>query len=358
MITITGITDLGERYELELDPEQLTRERRAALKAHTVGTSAYNRREVGCVLERCLPDSTRRPTADELIIAVEEAELRTQAARLEHERNVAEKARAHAELCYKACEAFLAWDGAGTIPETASVILHRSARHSAFWYTETAFGHRIGLSSQADCGELAGPVAEHLAQLTARWDEEYRQWDERRLASEERKRVKADRIEAERIEAERRRTCQIDEWVAAYGSENQKARHALTLLPVEEVLSAMRERAYAPLDALMAERFKRITEREVCGCEQYPGVIDVDYDVDFEAGSLDALTAEQFEVYRKTQEALPEATLEARYHTGSCYRCGNTVSRCSLRVGIKIGEISFAREYAFPDSVAVEEEVE
>ncbi len=182
------------------------------------------------------------------------------------------------------------------------------------------------------------------------------EWEARRLSESEYGRhygpVKALReravADAERRNAEERTTRknQINAWVSAHGSENQKGRHALNLLPVDEVLDAMRDEAFISLDSF--PRYQKI-KRD-----------DLDHDEYCEAGiscdvnAADHLTPEQYDQFAAITRtvAKPEckmtgAQVEALAHVCECKgSCDATLSRMSARVTLQVGAFTFTREYA------------
>jgi hypothetical protein len=174
--------------------------------------------------------------------------------------------------------------------------------------------------------ELADRISEAVAILEER----------RRLRVEE-----AKEAEIAAKEAEARRLAQISDWVRDHGTPNQQGRHSLGLLPESEVIDAIRGAAYAALDGFpryVKIRMADIDHEDDCGgfgelsCATSP------------AG---ALTASEYDDFTAIQRAAPaDAELEALAHACSCSECHATTVRRSVRVAIKVGELSFSREYA------------
>ena len=150
----------------------------------------------------------------------------------------------------------------------------------------------------------------------------------------------------EQAEAEKamRRQDQIERWIAEKGTDNQRKRHDLKLLPESEVLDAMRDEAFAVLNDF--PRYDKITKREVesaCYLE-YPN------DIDFEVDDAESATADEFDLMERFQQLVPNAVVVLRRHTGTCGHDNcDPVKRASLYVSITVGEIEFTREYACGD---------
>lgn len=144
----------------------------------------------------------------------------------------------------------------------------------------------------------------------------------------------------------KRRHAQITAWVAEYGDENMKARHAEGVLSSTEVTDAMRNQLFKPFDGF--SRYERLQASDVCnGYEdyEYSGIKyhDVEFTVENEGITL---TAKEFEQLRKIHTVAPQgATITPRDHVATCEQCDNTVHRISVKVEIQAGEFRFSREY-------------
>ena len=137
-----------------------------------------------------------------------------------------------------------------------------------------------------------------------------------------------------------RRQAQIDTWVAEHGSANQQGRHALGLLPEQEVLDAIRSTAYAGLD-----QFARYDRIEVADLPHEDGCYQSDLDCETEPA--EDLSAEEYDRFQAIREAMPEGgTITALDHSCVCTDCGAALVRSSAKVMITVGAICFSREYA------------
>lgn len=154
------------------------------------------------------------------------------------------------------------------------------------------------------------------------------------------------RIQRETAEKEERKAAQVAKWVAEKGTDNQKKRAALNLLPEKEILDAMRDEVFAPLAEF--SRYGKLTRSDVpCWCEDE----DAPH-AKFGAKDADSATAEQFSAMEKISDLIPGATVTLRVHRGWCMECetpdgedGN-VERHSIKVAVTVGDFDFTREYA------------
>lgn len=163
----------------------------------------------------------------------------------------------------------------------------------------------------------------------------------------------APRIEEEaqkeiaKVESQLRKYHQQDEqmrrWVEEKGTENQKGRYELGLLPEEEILKGMREEAFAPLADV--PRARRLSVGDVpceCGC----GYVDAE----FESEPARKASAEEFDAFvalrDRILQALPEATVTLMERKGQCHSCGRGVRRLYVRTEVPVGAFRFSREFA------------
>lgn len=168
--------------------------------------------------------------------------------------------------------------------------------------------------------------------------------EEREALFAAQERAARERKAAEKAEEERKaaaQEAQLNAWVVEHGTPNQKGRHALGLLPRDEVLDAIRAEAYAALHDL--PRYEELVPDDIpclCECDTC--------DLDFEVEDATEITAEEYETLHKAQAALPDAEITVRYHKGVRETCGAETDRKSIRVAMTVGEFSFSREYACP----------
>ena len=150
--------------------------------------------------------------------------------------------------------------------------------------------------------------------------------------------------EAAKLDEEKLRAATIDEWVATNGTENQKGRHALRLLPKDEVLNAIRADLFLPLIDL--PKYEKITCKEIsCSCEHYAP------ECEFFAGAADEVGPADYDALAAVKKLLPGAAVELRKHAGYCKTCyqndldDGQVTRMSMLVTVSHGGHTFSREY-------------
>ena len=179
------------------------------------------------------------------------------------------------------------------------------------------------------------------ARMTEAQAEAARRNEQRRIEREEREKREEEEREKKEREAQalaEARTAQIAEWIAEKGTDNQKGRAALNLLPEDEILDAMRDEAFAALDGF--DRYEEIKKGDL-GHEEYCAS-GVSCDV-FDAGEL---TADQFDRFDAIRKAIPSAAVSALVHSCKCQGCDATLDRDSVRVTLTVGSITFSREYS------------
>ena len=214
------------------------------------------------------------------------------------------------------------------------------------------------ISGVTDDPRLVGKIAE-AKQENARLNAEIAiTLEERKKRQEETDRVKAEEKAAEeRAENEKRarQKAQIAAWVTAHGTDNQKKRAALNLLPEDEIINAIRDEAYAPLDSnpsatsTTGTRYKKIQKSDVpCHCEEFD-----EPKIKFSVGIETEATAEDFDRMEQIQSILPAAKLTLRWHRGYCETCSDlddnedgVFEQHSIMVALTVGDFDFTREYA------------
>ncbi len=146
----------------------------------------------------------------------------------------------------------------------------------------------------------------------------------------------------------------VAEWVARHGTPEQQARQAAGLLPMEEVIEAMADQAFAAGDGF--ERYvcdgpSRVEEllRQV---PQYTGVVVTPNHITiFNTDAVEA-TAAQWARMEELRRAFPDATVTLREHRVSWKGDAEapTLTKHGVLVTCKVGPFDLRREYAAPDS--------
>lgn len=160
--------------------------------------------------------------------------------------------------------------------------------------------------------------------------------------------VQAEKAEAERVVAEKK--AQIEKWVAEKGTENQRKRYEINLLPEAEVVDAIRDEAYRALDGFA--RYEKMSAADVCTCEEHynnEGEL-TECDVDYNVSKASGATTEEYEALEKIADAAkkahPGAVVTMMDHVGTSEDCENEVIRKSVKVEIEVGAFKLSREYA------------
>lgn len=218
-------------------------------------------------------------------------------------------------------------------------------------YINTGKYDREPLSKYKNDPRVAARIEEikrDLLVLSTEWRESQerikRAGEERaRLREEEKERAAEER----RLKKERKKN-QIAAWVEKNGTDNQKKRLSVNLLPDEEIINAIREESFAALTDF--PRYEKLTGDDVdCSCGDYD-----EKKVIFDANDSNTATAEQFELMEKIKTLIPAAEITLREHTAYCDRCNEDddvdddgeIKLYSLKVGVTVGEFYFTREYA------------
>lgn len=172
-----------------------------------------------------------------------------------------------------------------------------------------------------------------------------------RLAAEaQRRNTEAEAASAERARqhettvaaAKARRASQLAAWLAQHGTDSQRRRAARKMLPEEEIMTAIRDAAFAPLARLA--RYKRLTAEAVTSECDNDGGGEVEFSADDATEASDAEFARLEEVEAAAKDAGLEAECKLRRHVGRCGDC--EVQRASILVTATVGELTLSREFA------------
>jgi hypothetical protein len=142
---------------------------------------------------------------------------------------------------------------------------------------------------------------------------------------------------------------QIDAYVAAHCTDEQKQRHAAGALPEDEILSARRAAIFAPLDAQFT-RHKKILDRDIRQAAQDRGDSgdgDIRYDT---LDLIEEIDANEATVMDRIC-ALADQTMADRYETEVRRHWGYVDEepvffRPAILVTVQDGDRKFSREYA------------
>jgi len=155
----------------------------------------------------------------------------------------------------------------------------------------------------------------------------------------------AEQIEAKRTAAEERKAAQISAWIKEFGTESQKKRLSVDLLPESEVLDGMRGQAFAPLEAFAPlakewARYEKLVPKDFCECDY-----EKSRDISYETTPATEATEDTFDYLEQIKELMPAATVTIEDHTGTCSTCEQSATRQAFRVEVVVGEFTFSRLY-------------
>ena len=161
------------------------------------------------------------------------------------------------------------------------------------------------------------------------------------------------RLRAQHLALHEEKVRVIAEWVARNGSADQRGRHAAGLLPVEEVIDALTEEAFAsvgdvpryPLDGSvrLEQHLRAVTGRATLAVAPS----------DLQVVGTDATAASggQWSVIQQLQARLPDADVKLREHRLS-WRREPTVPGLTVHgvlVTRQVGPFILRREFAVPE---------
>ena len=150
------------------------------------------------------------------------------------------------------------------------------------------------------------------------------------------------REHAEKDQAEEdAKSAQIEEWVSCQGDANQQERYAAGLLPDSEVIDAMRDNAFAPLNHL--GRYDRITRDEFCTCDD-PDETDCQVECGVEEEPLSSAAWDTLKYMREL--VCDNVTLVAKTHSCRTDECDETLERKAVHATATVGSFTFTRLYA------------
>lgn len=155
---------------------------------------------------------------------------------------------------------------------------------------------------------------------------------------------RAAQMAEEKRRADARRADQLATWLATKAPEAMRKKHARRLLPEQELIAAIRDEVFAPLQDL--PRFQRLTDQAVR--DQLNGN---DYDgVAYATRDAESATDKDIELMETIERLIPGAKCELRQHVGFLEsqraEADPEVNRFGILVTVKVGELTLSREYA------------
>lgn len=177
----------------------------------------------------------------------------------------------------------------------------------------------------------------------------------RKAAAEELERKQ--KAEEERIAQERNKL--FGEWVEQHGTDNQKARWAMGMLPEQEAIDCMEDVVFAPLDARF-ERCVPIAKSDffpLCDDDKEWYELEHSLNPRYETEELKELSADEYEVFAEIKQEiagnLPSGTTIKFSQRIGTWDCGNKnhplheIRRNRMIITTTVGVLTFKRMYAF-----------
>ena len=161
---------------------------------------------------------------------------------------------------------------------------------------------------------------------------------------------------AAQLELHGQKTAAASRWVATKGTDDQRARLAAGVMPLEEIVAAMTDEAFAAANIPQYERdgVERLQThlRNNLGDS---GLSVAPADLKVESTDASAVTADQWQVMSTLQAKFPDATVKLREHRLTSLRHPNVppLKIYGVLVTRKIGPFNLRREFAAPGGSAI-----
>jgi hypothetical protein len=136
------------------------------------------------------------------------------------------------------------------------------------------------------------------------------------------------------------------EWIAAHGTTEQRARQAAGVLPIEEVIEAMADDAFAR-SRYVYDGFARL-QAHIRQAGPHANAVVTRDELTVRSANVEKMTTAQWALVQKCQALVPEATVIMRTHQLTWKRDSRVpaVVQFGLLVTKKAGPFSLRREYA------------
>jgi hypothetical protein len=149
----------------------------------------------------------------------------------------------------------------------------------------------------------------------------------------------------------------IAEWIAANGSQDQRERQAVGLLPVTEAVEAIANEAFAPLQQW--PRYERngaaVLQAHLRQYPQYKDAIVAEQNLAVTDVNASEATASQWQAVQRAKALLPEATVTLRAHRLTWRADVNapTATVYGLLLVVNSGPVTVRREFSVPDELSL-----
>jgi hypothetical protein len=140
------------------------------------------------------------------------------------------------------------------------------------------------------------------------------------------------------------------EWIAAHGTTEQRARQAAGVLPIEEVIEAMADDAFARLKDRSRYVYDGVArlQAHIRQAGPHANAVVTRDELTVRSANVEKMTTAQWALVQKCQALVPEATVIMRTHQLTWKRDSRVpaVVQFGLLVTKKAGPFSLRREYA------------
>ena len=152
------------------------------------------------------------------------------------------------------------------------------------------------------------------------------------------------------LHEEKRRV--IAEWIGAFGSPEQQSRHGAGVLPMEEAIEAMTDRAFAALKdrPRYAHDGAAHLQTYLRRSPEHADLIVTRDDLVVTSANADKMTAGQWALVNEVQTLMPEATVTLRVHKLGWKRDLQVALPPIFGVLVtqRVGPFTLRREYSVP----------
>lgn len=142
----------------------------------------------------------------------------------------------------------------------------------------------------------------------------------------------------------------IAEWIAGYGTAEQRARQDAGVLPMDEAIEAMTDQAFAALSdraVYIHDGIERL-QNHLRQCPEPTNAVVTRNDLLVSSTNVERMTAAQFALVQEIGRLMPEATVSLRAHKLTWKRNSQIAMEPLFGVLVtqRVGPFTFRREYA------------
>ena len=144
----------------------------------------------------------------------------------------------------------------------------------------------------------------------------------------------------------------IAEWIAAFGSPEQQSRYAAGVLPLEEAIEAMTDRAFVALEDRPRYAHDGVAHLQAyLRRSEHADLIVTRDDLVVTSANAEKMTAGQWALVNEVQRLMPEATVTLRVHKLAWKRDLQVAlpTICGVLVTQRVGPFTLRREYSLPE---------